>query len=107
MRERLRSSRAALRVRGLSARMRVLSSAARRVFRSSEVGRVLVRSRVGRAGVSDPCGCSSLSESETASMAGDATWDWWRLDLGRDLMRGWTSVTEDMSVLDLERGLGV
>jgi hypothetical protein len=34
-------------------------------------------------------------------------WDWWRLDLGKGLMRGWGSVTEDMNVPDLERGLGV
>lgn len=54
-------------------------------------------------------GCASLSDSETASAVGDATWDWWRLDLdlGRGLMRGWVRVTEDMNVPDLERGLGV
>lgn len=84
-----------------------MSSELRRVFRSSEVGRVLVRSREGRAGVSDSRGSSPVSDSEAASAVGDATWDWWRLDFGRGLMRGWTSVTEDISVLDLERGLGV
>lgn len=104
VRERLRSSRVALRVRGLlmfsSVRGRVLSSAVRRVFCSSTVERVLVRSRVGRIGIS---GCGSVSDSETASTVGDATWDLWRLDLGL----GWTRVTEDMNEPDLERGLGV
>lgn len=110
MRERLRSSRTALRVRGLhmfsSARERVLSSAVRPFFVSSTVVRFRVRSRVGRAGISNSCGCASLPDSETASTVGSATWDWWRLDLGRGLMRGWTRVTEDMNVPDLERGLG-
>lgn len=63
--------------------------------------------RVGREGMSDSCGCASLSDSETASTVGDAKWDWWRLDLGRGLMRGWLSVTEDMDEPDLESGLGV
>lgn len=66
-----------------------------------------MRSREGRAGVSDSRGSSPVSDSEAASAVGDATWDWWRLDFGRGLMRGWTRVTEDISVLDLERGLGV
>lgn len=52
-------------------------------------------------------GCASLSDSETASAVGDATWDWWRVDFGRGLMRGWVRVTDDMKVPDLERGLGV
>lgn len=61
--ERLRSSRAGLRVRGLHKW-------------TSAPGRTFMRSRVGRERISASRGGPSFSHSESPSMVGEATWDW-------------------------------